>query len=982
MRAQSLKISRWSWALLLAWTSILIASYFWNTHQVTSLLLDQARTELRANFFKDQTFRLWATGHGGVYVPVTETQQPDPYIDFIPERDVLTPSGTVLTLINPALMVRQFNELAREKYAIEGKISGLKPLNPINAADEWEWQAFEQFQQGSEEVTAIADIAGKPFLRLIRPMYMAAPCLKCHAHQGYKEGDLSGGVSVSVSLQPIERMQQRRMITLAGGHIIIWAIGFAGILFGRQQISQQIEQREQVYLTLEESEARTRNIICSSMDAIITANEKGEISGWNEQAKIIFGWDESEATGSNLANLIIPERYRNDHNTGFTNAVKNGASGTINRRIELVGLRKDGEEFPIELSIVSTSTSGEITFNAFIRDISDRKKWQQKVERDYASQQLISSILEISLQSQGFEKRLELILQRIIDTSWLQILPHGAVFICRKDQMLEMVAQIGLATEAITTYSTLESVECQCGKLEKQSVKIKKGDLSDSYGHQSPGIDEHGHYCIPIQTGEETLGVLTIGVAHDHQNNDDELTLLSTICHTIGTMIQRNEAEETLLHNAYHDDLTNLPNRTLFIDRLQQRLSRYQRTPESLFAVLFLDLDRFKVINDSLGHSVGDKLLVKVASRILECIRPEDTLARLGGDEFTILLDDLTSERDVSLITQRIFSVLRDPFEIDSLTLSAPCSIGVAFASEHYQDPEEMLRDADTAMYRAKSLSGTHTVFFDEAMHTSAIERLNMETDLLHATEENELRVHYQPIISAKTGLIEGVEALARWPLPDGGMISPVDFIPVAEETGLINEIGAWVLREACRQTLEWRTAFPQFENLYVSVNISGKQLLQNDVFDFIEAILQGIDYNPRHLRLEITESTLMDNHEGNTELLNRFREHGYRFYIDDFGTGYSSLSYLHSFPFDALKIDRSFVTNLASGDEHRKMIETIISIAHNFGMKVVAEGIETEEQQAQLTAMGCEYLQGYHFSRPLSAEELFNWLSNHTKSS
>jgi EAL domain-containing protein (putative c-di-GMP-specific phosphodiesterase class I) len=300
----------------------------------------------------------------------------------------------------------------------------------------------------------------------------------------------------------------------------------------------------------------------------------------------------------------------------------------------------------------------------------------------------------------------------------------------------------------------------------------------------------------------------------------------------------------------------------------------------------------------------------------------------------------------------------------------------VAFGHLRYQQPEEMLRDADTAMYRAKSISGSHTVFFDETMHTSAMTRLTMESELLRAFENNELCVYYQPIISATTGQIEGMEALARWPLADGGMVSPAEFIPVAEETGLISEIGAWILREACRQVREWQIALPQFKDLYVSVNLSGKQLLQPDLFNFIETILHGIDYSAQNLRLEIAESTLMDNSETNTTLLKKFRGHGYRFYIDDFGTGYSSLSYLHSFPFDALKIDRSFVNNLDAGGEHIKMVETIISIAHNFNMKVIAEGVETEQQQAQLKAMGCEYLQGYLFSRPLPADELLTLLA------
>lgn len=975
MGKQILQIGRWSWGLIFVWSTVLIVSYFWNAHQVQSLLLDQARTELRANFFKDQTFRLWATRHGGVYVPVTESQQPDPYIDFIPERDVLTPSGRVLTLINPALMVRQFNELAKAEYAIEGHISGVQPLNPINAADEWEWQAYEQFKQGAEEVTAITTIADEPYIRLIRPMYMGQPCLKCHAQQGYIEGDLSGGVSVSIPLAPMEALQQKRMFTLKGGHFVIWLLGLAGILFGKRQIAQQINQREQVYNSLEESEEKTRNIVSSSMDAIISADDQGRITDWNEQASAVFGWSMDEAMGESLADLIIPPRYQQAHNSGLRMAVEKGPSGVINRRVEVIGIRKNGEEFPIELSIISILVAGKIGFSAFIRDISEHQQAQQRIERDYVSQQLIAAVLETSLEDNSFEKRLELILKKILATPWLRLQAKGAVFIQKDDHTLEMVAQQGMTIEAIKSCSVIKFGECLCGQAAEKKEVIYKGNVDDDHHHRFNEMEDHGHYCLPIQSGDRLLGVLNLYLTPSHPRDEDEIALLATISHSIGSMIQRHEAEQNLLHNAYHDALTGLPNRMLFLDRLQQRLSRLARSPDNLFAVLFLDLDRFKVINDSLGHGIGDKLLIEVAARLIECIRPEDTIARLGGDEFTILLEEVSSERDVSLITQRIYAILRDPFEINTLELFAPCSIGVAFGHSRYQQPEEMLRDADTAMYRAKSLSGSHTVFFDKAMHTSAINRLTMETELLHAVENNELRVHYQPIISAQSGRIEGVEALARWPRADGSMISPCEFIPISEETGLINEIGAWILREACRQTREWQSAFPQFSNLYVSVNLSGKQLIQSDIFNFIETVLKGIDYSPQNLRLEITESTLMDNRESNTTLLNKFRDHGYRFYIDDFGTGYSSLSYMHSFPFDALKIDRSFVMNIDAGDEHKKMVETIISIAHNFNMKVIAEGIETEKQREQLTAMGCEYLQGYLFSRPLPAEEIFELL-------
>ena len=971
-RAPKLLLDRWSWGLILPWSAVLLISYFWNAHQVQTLLLDQARTELRANFFKDQTFRLWATKHGGVYVPITETQQPDPYIEFLPERDVTTPSGTRLTLINPALMVRQFNELAREKYAIEGRISGVNPLNPINRADEWEQQAYERFREGAEEVTAISDLNGAPFLRLVRPMYMAEPCLKCHAHQGFKPGDLSGGVSVSIPLAPIEKLTEKRMFTLKGGHLFIWFLGLVGILFGRHQLALQINQRESVYRSLEDSEEKTRGIISSSMDAIITANHTGHITDWNEQAEIMFGWSAQHALGRPLAELIIPEHLREAHQHGFSRAVAaDSPVKVLRRRVEVIGMRKGGEEFPIELSIISIPVAGQISFSAFIRDITSHQQAQQQIERDYISQQLIASVLKASIKPVSFEMRMQLVLQHILELPWLQQQAKGAVFIQKDEETLEMVAQHGMPQDTIESCAVIKHGECLCGLTAQTQEFVFKGCIDADHHHTAPDQQDHGHYCLPIKSGGKLLGVLNIYLEHGHQRSEEEIALLTTVSDTIGGMIQRHHAEQNLLHSAYHDDLTGLPNRLLFLDRLNLRMARMARHPESPFAVLFLDLDRFKVINDSLGHSVGDSLLLKVAERLKKCIRPSDTLARLGGDEFTVLLDSVASENEVTHVAERIYATLRNPLSIDGHELHAPCSIGVAFGHERYQHPEEILRDADTAMYRAKSISNIHTVFFDREMHTSALNRLTMESNLLRALENSELCVYYQPILCASSGKIEGVEALARWPQADGSMISPVEFIPIAEETGLINEIGTWILREACQQVREWQKSIPALADLYVSVNLSSKQLMQDDLFNLFETILLGIDFKPSQLRLEITESTLMDNCESNTAMLKRFRDNGYRFYIDDFGTGYSSLSYLHSFPFDALKIDRSFVSKLGSGGEHTKMIETIVSIAHNFNMKIIAEGVETDEQREQLQALGCEYLQGYLFSPPVAADKL-----------
>jgi len=970
-----LRIGPWWIVLALAWTVVVLISYLWNAHQTRSLLLDQARIELRANYFKDLTFRQWATHHGGVYVPVTATQQPDPYIAFLPERDIVTPSGRHLTLINPALMVRQFNELAHEQYGAEGHISGIKPLNPINTPDAWERTAYKQLQNGAEEVTGVSEIKDAPYLRLIRPMIMAQECLMCHAQQGFKAGDFSGGVSVSVALTPIERLFEEKNSVLLGAHFFLWLLGLSGITLGKTLLGQHVSEREQAYAALAENEQRTRAIVASTLDAIITIDASGNVTGWNEQAEMIFGWLAREVIGRPITETIIPERFKQAHEQGVAKALAMHNGEMLNRRIEVMAVRRDGVEISIELSLAAITLNGKPAFSAFLRDISQRKKVQQKMERDFIMQQTVATVLEISMQVAPFEERLTKILEQTLSVPWLKLQSRGTVFVVGDDgDTLEMVAHHGISDAIVSGCAHVKFGHCLCGQAAERREILYKSSIDDDHHHHAPEMQEHGHYCLPIMSGERLLGVFNLYLDSGHPRDEEELQLLAAVSHAIGGMIQRHEAETKLQHNAYHDELTGLPNRTLFYDRLTQCLTRRSRQSGYLFAVLFLDLDRFKVINDSLGHGVGDRLLIEVATRLQSISRPEDTVARLGGDEFTVLLDDIRSELDASRIAARIHEELREPYHLDGHQVIAPCSIGIAIGERHYREAAEIMRDADTAMYHAKQQGGARSVIFGEGMHARAIARLKTEADLRRALENGELRVHYQPIFSSSSGHIVGFEALVRWPADSKRMISPAEFIPVAEETGIINELGLWVLREACRQVGVWQRTLPDSAHLYVSVNLSGRQLAQGDLLGCIDNVLAGLDFDPARLRLEITESVLMDNAEVSSRLIAELRERGIHIYIDDFGTGYSSLSYLHHFPFDAVKIDRSFVSRLDSGEEYVKLVETIVAIAHNFNMKVIAEGVEHPAQRDRLCGLGCEYLQGYLLARPLppaEAEEL-----------
>jgi diguanylate cyclase (GGDEF)-like protein/PAS domain S-box-containing protein len=439
------------------------------------------------------------------------------------------------------------------------------------------------------------------------------------------------------------------------------------------------------------------------------------------------------------------------------------------------------------------------------------------------------------------------------------------------------------------------------------------------------------------------------------------------------------------------DPLTGLPNRLLFLDRLLQLIEHNKRHPESLFAVLFLDLDGFKMVNDSLGHIVGDKLLVAVADRLVKSLRHTDTIARmsetvtvarLGGDEFAILVNDLRSASDVTCIADRLMGELAQPFDLDDRAVFTSVTIGIAISNLGYHHPEDLLRDADIAMYRAKALGKARYEVFDAAMRASVTNRLQLETDLRHGVERREFRNYYQPIIALQSGAIVGFEALLRWQHPTRGLVQPSEFISVTEETGLIRELGWWALTEACNQLVEWRRLGPQYAGLTMSVNLSVKQFLQPHFSDQVAALLRKLDLPEGALKLEVTESSIMTDPTAAVNLLNQLKSLGVSLAIDDFGTGYSSLSYLQRFPLDTLKIDRSFTSAITSAagngqKEEAIIMRSIMPLAKSLGLDVVAEGVETIEQVAFLMELQCKYAQGFFFSRPIAAQEAEGLLRN-----
>lgn len=721
-------------------------------------------------------------------------------------------------------------------------------------------------------------------------------------------------------------------------------------------VVRDVTQRKQAEHALHETEMRFRSVTQSANDAIIAADNSGNIFSWNKGARIIFGYSEEEILGHPLA-ILIPQQYQEAHQREMDRVSSGGEAHVIGKTVEMYGKRKDGTEFPLELSLATWGAGADTFYSGFIRDITERKQAQQAlVEREERFRALVQNSSDVItvLAPDGTIQYESPSAEKVLGYLPEELVGENAFTYIHPDDLGEVVREFTLLMEVPGGTSSVE-------------FRFRHKD---------------GTWRILQATGTNLVHTPAVG----------------GIAISSSDMTDRRAFESQLEYQAYHDLLTGLPNRALFMDRLEHALTQAssQRHAGSV-AVLFLDLDNFKVVNDSLGHKVGDQLLIAVSKRLQECLRAEDTIARLGGDEFTVLLEGIGDTGEIEEVAERIADKMQAPFplggydvlhtsSLEGYELFVTTSIGIALLNGPNDHPDDLLRQADVAMYEAKSKGKARHVLFEPRMTMRVRKHMQIEGELRQALERDEFRVYYQPIVDIGTGTIQGVEALVRWEHPVRGLIPPIEFIPVAEQTGLIIPIGKWVLEQACRQMQEWQLqrnrqldGLPLTVPLTVSVNLSAKQFGHPRLVQDIEHALHTSGLDPHSLKLEITESVTMEDVKSAVGILQELKSLGIRLAIDDFGTGYSALSYLKRFPIDTLKLDRSFIMGLGQDPEDTAIVEATIAFAKTLNLTVTAEGIETIQQLQELQALMCDQGQGYYFAKPMAADALGDMLAEAT---
>ncbi len=605
---------------------------------------------------------------------------------------------------------------------------------------------------------------------------------------------------------------------------------------------------------------------------------------------------------------------------------------------------------------------------------SELNEAKQKLQQNYDIQTALNHLLQIALRDLPRPSLLQKCLESILNIPWLALKNQGSIHLReRDDDAFLMAAQSNLTQDVLQWCSVIIPGVCACGRAirEEAILTIRDEDLPDKCSQRVSR--PHSHICIPIRSETTLVALLTLYVDNNRVLVSREKEFLQAVANTLVQMILYKQAEEKMLHHLLHEPLTNLPNRAALLERLKAETLRLQSDPDYKFALILLNMDRFTSFNESFDYQLGDKLIISIASRLLQLCRSNDDLLHLGGDSFALLLKELDDLGSPMLVAGDVLEIVRQPYQLEGHLLQATASAGVVLSDVRFQKSDDILRYADTAVHQAKTRGRDRFEVFTHQMHQKAKQVMQTFMDLRQALDLKEFVLFYQPIVSLELGRAVGVEALVRWMHPTRGLVSPGEFIPIAEETGLILPLGRWILEKACTDMKEFGARMGQSQEMMLSVNLSAKQFAQSDLFEQIEVTLRHTQFPPTLLKLEITESVVMENAEAAVRILGKLRQLNVKISIDDFGTGYSSLSYLHRFPVDVLKVDRSFIQRMHLGGDNLEIVRTIVTLARTLKMQVVAEGAETKEEVAILADLGCEYVQGYYFARPMPLDELFN---------
>jgi diguanylate cyclase (GGDEF)-like protein/PAS domain S-box-containing protein len=793
---------------ILLWTGILAASLWWSYSIHQERVFEMARLDAITSIDKDWSLRLWAISHGGVYMPPDDKTPPNPYLNSN-ERNLITKEGKYLTFMNPPYFMRQVMEHYAEFADTKGHMTSLALTNPLNAPDQWEVKALKSFKPGMKEIEEIVRSNGKRYLRLIRPVLMESSCMKCHGNTGVKVGEVRGGISTMIAMEPFYKAFKPELMITNVVHGTAWLIGMLVIGFISWRSRQYAKTKEHQRLILEEHKEQLRLILDSAGEGILGTDSEGVCTFCNPMCLKLLGYvSAEELVGKNIHELIHYMRADGSHlpieDCLMLRAIREGEGVQVD---DEVFWRADGSCFPVE-------------YRSF-------PQWQ-----------------------------------------------HG----------------VGVGVAVVFT------------------------DITER---------------------------------------------------------KRSEARISFL--AHHDPLTGLPNRILLEDRVKQAIG-YAGRSDLKAALLFLDIDRFKNINDSLGHKAGDDLLKSFAVRLRACIRETDTASRQGGDEFIIVLSAIPDPDVIIKVLSKIRAKMSRPFEIEGNVVSVSVSVGIAVFPDDGDDFVSLLKKADTALYKGKASGGDNYRFYTNQMNIDGIDRLQMQIGLQRALDHGEFVLHYQPQIDLSSGSVIGVEALIRWNDPQRGLILPDQFISIAEDNGLITQIGKWVLGEACRQMVEWKKA--GLPHLVMAVNLSSVQFNRGDLEQTVASVLADSGLDPANLELELTESILMQSNEVTLNTLYGLKSLGILLSIDDFGTGYSSLAYLKHFPVDKLKIDKVFIQDLTVAPDSAAITLAIIKMAQCLKLQTIAEGVEFNYQVAFLKHHNCTAAQGFHFSHPIPAEEFSSYMS------